>query len=171
MRYLKPIKADITTLSLDAIVNAANPSLLGGGGVDGAIHAAAGNELRDACRKLGGCKPGEAKITPGFRLPVRYVIHTVGPIWHGGDHQEAMQLTQCYRHSLDIAQEHALASIAFPAISCGAYGYPAAEAVPLAVRTTADWLEQTAYTLSVYFVAMDEPLYRLYQDACHCYQS
>lgn len=128
-------EGDITTLSLDAIVNAANRTLLGGGGVDGAIHRAAGPELRAACSLLGGCETGEAKITPGFRLPSRHVIHTVGPVWGGGEREEDRLLASCYRNSLALARTYGLASIAFPAISTGAYGFPPGPAALIAVRT------------------------------------
>lgn len=126
---------DITLQKVDAIVNAANSSLLGGGGVDGAIHRAAGPELTARCATLGGCPTGEARITPGFRLPARYVIHTVGPLWRGGSHGEAELLAACYRNSLKLAAAHGVRTTAFPAISCGIYGYPAEEAMRIAVAT------------------------------------
>ena len=129
------VEGDITRLEVDAIVNAANKTLAGGGGVDGAIHRAAGPELRDACLKLGGCETGEAKITPGFRLPARYVIHTVGPVWGGGERGEDRLLADCYRNSLGLARGYGLASIAYPAISTGAYGFPPDRAALIAVKT------------------------------------
>jgi O-acetyl-ADP-ribose deacetylase len=145
---INAITADITQLHVDAIVNAANPTLLGGGGVDGAIHRAAGPSLLEACRALPECSPGvrcptgEARITPGFALPAPYVIHTVGPIWHGGNHAEARMLEYCYRNAMRLLREYRLHTIAFPAISCGVYGYPAALAAGVAVATLRDELDE-----------------------------
>jgi O-acetyl-ADP-ribose deacetylase (regulator of RNase III) len=157
---IEVVQGDITRERVDAIVNAANSSLLGGGGVDGAIHRAAGPQLLEACRPLGGCATGDAKATPGFRLPARWVIHTVGPIWRGGRHGERELLASCYRRSLEVADELGARSIAFPAISTGAYGYPREEAARVAVET----LRGTATRVEVArLVAFDAATYRLYQ--------
>lgn len=162
---IKIHRGDITKLQVDAIVNAANHSLLGGGGVDGAIHRAAGPELLAACRKLHGCETGDAKITEGYRLPARYVIHTVGPVWQGGHRGEALQLAGCYCSSLELAAEHNCQAVAFPAISTGVYGYPKAEAAEIAVNTVQNWLVEHSESSvkEVLLVCFDEETEKLYK--------
>jgi len=160
---IKILRGDITGLDVDAIVNAANTTLLGGGGVDGAIHRSAGPELLAECRTLGGCRPGEAKITRGYRLPARFVIHTVGPVWRGGKQREAETLANCYRSSLQLAVENGIKTIAFPAISCGAYGYPIPDAAQIAVKTTRDFLATKDQIDKVTFVLWGEDIYDAYR--------
>jgi O-acetyl-ADP-ribose deacetylase (regulator of RNase III) len=156
-------RGDITTFDVDAIVNAANTTLLGGGGVDGAIHRTAGPELLAECRTLGGCRPGEAKLTRGYRLPARFVIHTVGPVWAGGNRGEPQSLANCYRNSLQLAVENRIKTIAFPAISCGAYGYPIQEAARIAVETTREFLATDDKIDKVIFVVWTKDIYEAYR--------
>ncbi|MCB1608510.1 MAG: O-acetyl-ADP-ribose deacetylase [Xanthomonadales bacterium] len=158
-------QGDITRLKVGAIVNAANTSLLGGGGVDGAIHEAAGPELLEACRALGGCQTGHAKITPGFELPARFVIHTVGPVWQGGHAGEAALLAACYRRSLALAIEHKITSIAFPAISCGVYGYPREQAAAIAVHSLSAELVHAKRLRRVILVAYQESMAEILRSA------
>lgn len=160
---LSALQGDITRLEVDAIVNAANSSLLGGAGVDGAIHRAAGPELREECRTLGGCPTGEARITRGYRLPASWVIHTVGPVWRGGGHDEDALLASCYRNALGLVSEARAASVAFPAISTGIYGFPAARAASIAVTEVARTLEGTALPERVVFACFDAYTLALYE--------
>ena len=163
MGSLEIIKADITTLPVDAIVNAANGALLAGGGVCGAIHRAAGPELEAECRTLGGCHTGQAKITRGYRLAARYVIHAVGPVWHGGARGEPELLASCYRCSLQLAVENGIRSVAFPAISCGIFGYPVKPAALIAITTVKDFLATHNSIQIVYLTCLSEDIYSAYQ--------
>lgn len=165
MEAIHIVTGDITAMDVDAIVNAANNSLLGGGGVDGAIHRVAGPALLDACIPLGGCATGEAKITAGFNLPARYVIHTVGPIWRGGRSNEPALLAACYRNSLDLAEQYQLHSIAFPAVSCGVYGFPVEQACSIAYNEVQAYLKRDASISTVYFVCYNEEIKRAYEQA------
>lgn len=167
------VRTDITTLRVDAIVNAANETLLGGGGVDGAIHRAAGPQLLSVCRQLPQVRPnvrcptGEARITDGFKLPAKFVIHTVGPVWHGGARSEPELLASCYRESLKLASENSLRSIAFPAISCGVYGYPIAPAAKIAVHESRTFAQHTASIEKIIFVCFSADIEHVYRDALH----
>ncbi|MBL8480932.1 MAG: O-acetyl-ADP-ribose deacetylase [Rhodocyclaceae bacterium] len=163
---LEVLRGDITRLDVDAIVNAANSTLLGGGGVDGAIHRAAGPELREHCARLGGCPTGEARLTPGFRLTARHIIHTVGPVWRGGAQGEPELLASCYRNCFALARAHQLASLAFPAISCGVYGYPWDAAAHIAVRECRAALAAADHPSRVLLVAFDAEMTAVLQRAC-----
>jgi O-acetyl-ADP-ribose deacetylase len=164
MTKLKLLKGDITSLPVDAIVNAANTTLLGGGGVDGAIHRAAGRELLEECRTLNGCKTGEAKITKGYNLPAKHVIHTVGPVWHGGSRNEEQLLRNAYHNSLKLAAQHHLKTIAFPNISTGVYGFPKDRAAEIAVNTIKEFCSSHPEALDeVIFVCFDDENYKLYE--------
>ena len=164
MQSVKLDNGDITKLALDAIVNAANRTLLGGGGVDGAIHRAAGRGLLEECRTLNGCETGEAKITGGYNLPAKHVIHTVGPVYHGRE-KDAEFLSDCYRNSLDVAKANGVHSIAFPAISTGVYGYPLEAAADIAVQTVKTWLDSNAeYDMEVIFSCFGDRAYQVYEE-------
>jgi len=165
MDRLRVVQGDITKLAVDAIVNAANATLLGGGGVDGAIHRAAGPGLLQECRTLGGCRTGEAKVTGGYNLPARWVIHTVGPVWQGGGHREEELLADCYRNSLELAVERGIRTIAFPAISTGAYGFPQERAARIAVRTVRAFLEHDSYLREVLLVCYGDDSCRSLKEA------
>ncbi len=161
---IRLILGDITSLTVDAVVNAANTSLLGGGGVDGAIHRVAGPELLEACKKVGGCPTGEARITPGFRLPSKWVIHTVGPVWRGGEHDEAMLLESCYRQSFEVALANGVRSIAFPGISTGVYGYPKPAAAGIALTVMEGYNERFDEIVCCCFSEQDIEVYQAIQD-------
>jgi len=160
--YIDLVRGDITRERVDAIVNAANPSLLGGGGVDGAIHRVAGPELLEACRASGGCPPGEARVTPGFHLPARFVIHTVGPIWNGGCNGEDEILANCYRNSTRLAKSMSLVSLAFPSISTGAHGFPLVRASRIAVRELRDAVDRDDNLITIRVICFDDDTFRAY---------
>jgi O-acetyl-ADP-ribose deacetylase (regulator of RNase III) len=162
MLRFKVLEGDLTKQKVDAIVNAANESLLGGGGVDGAIHRAAGPDLLAECRSLGGCPTGQAKMSRGYRLPARHVIHTVGPVWEGGDHDEDELLARCYRNSLALVRRHGLKSVAFPAISCGIFGFPIDRAAAIAVREIRSFLADTPEVERVLAVCFGKDVYEAY---------
>jgi O-acetyl-ADP-ribose deacetylase (regulator of RNase III) len=164
MDKIKLIKGDITRLKVNAIVNAANTTLLGGGGVDGAIHRAAGHELLEECKTLGGCPTGEAKITKGYKLPAKFVIHTVGPIWQGGKKNEENLLASCYKNSLKLASEHKIKTIAFPNISTGIYHFPKKRAAEIAIREVKSYLAEHSEIIKVIFAVFDEENYNLYRE-------
>ena len=163
LERIEILQGDITTLKLDAIVNAANTTLLGGGGVDGAIHRAAGPELLNECRKIGGCPTGEARMTKAYNLPAKYVIHTVGPVYHGKDNDRRL-LSLCYKNSLELAVKNNIGSIAFPAISCGVYGYPVKDACRIAMDTTFQFLENNSTLKKVVFILFSADTYNVYKE-------
>ncbi len=163
MNLIEILKRDITKLQVDAIVNAANNSLLGGGGVDGAIHRAAGPALLEECRALNGCATGEAKITKGYNLPSAHVIHTVGPVWHGGNQEEPQKLASCYQRSLEVAVGNGLSSIAFPNISTGVYGFPKQQAAEIAIQVVKEFLKDSSSIKKVIFCAFDDENYSIYK--------
>lgn len=169
MSRIEVIKADITTLDVDAIVNAANTTLLGGGGVDGAIHRAAGPKLLEECRKLNGCPTGMAKITKGYRLSAHYVIHTVGPVWHDGKHNEDALLASCYRESMKRASENNIKTIAFPAISCGVYQFPKERAAKIAISEINKALQKNKHIKKIYLACFDDELYEIYSRLLKCF--
>lgn len=171
MKRIEIFLGDITKLNVDAIVNAANTSLLGGGGVDGAIHRAAGPQLLEYNKKLGGCKTGEAKISPGFNLPAKYIIHTVGPVWNGGKHNEAELLANCYRNSLRVAVENDIKTIAFPSISTGAYGFPLKAAVKIVFTEVISFLKKNSSIERVIFVCFEKNTFELYNKEFHAENS